>query len=193
MARARFRPTSLVFAAIVLAPWLTARGDDMAVPLQLQVDLSVKVIEYAQEPPAQSADVVRIGIVFKADSPESSRAATELKVAFDRVPTIAGRPHEQAVLQWKGATSTVEEFKRRNLMVVYFTPGLDSEVPAAARALQGVRCITIASVDSYVRSGALLGFELVSGHPKMVFNLGQAKKQEVVFRSAVMKLMRLVE
>jgi hypothetical protein len=78
-------------------------------------------------------------------------------------------------------------------MVVYFSPGLDSEVPAIARALQGRRFITIAAVDSYVHDGALLGFELVSGHPKMVFNIAQARKQDVVFRSAVMKLMRLIE
>jgi hypothetical protein len=193
MARVPFRSAALACAVIALATSFVARGDELAVPLQLQVDLSVKVIEYAQEPAAQTADVIRIGIVFKADSAESSRAATELKVAFDRVPTIAGRPHEQTTLQWKGASNMVDEFKRRNLMVVYVTPGLDAEVPALARALQGMRFITIASVDSYVRSGALLGFELVSGHPKMLFNLGQAKKQDVVFRSAVMKLMRLVE
>jgi hypothetical protein len=115
MVRLRASCRSLLFAALALTPWLAARGDELAVPLQLQVDLSVKVIEYAQEPPAQAADVVRIGILTKMDSPESMRVATELKVAFDRVVTIAGRPHEQAILPWRGTNNVVDEFKRRNL------------------------------------------------------------------------------
>ena len=41
--------------------------------------------------------------------------------------------------------------------------------------------------------GVVLGFELVSGHPKMILNLRQAKKQEVVLRAAIIKLMRIVE
>jgi hypothetical protein len=41
--------------------------------------------------------------------------------------------------------------------------------------------------------GVVLGFELISGHPKMILNLRQAKKQEVVFRAAIIKLMRIVE
>lgn len=51
----------------------------------------------------------------------------------------------------------------------------------------------MAAVDSYVAGGAILGFELVSGRPRMVLNLGQAKKQGVAFRAQVMKLMRIVE
>jgi hypothetical protein len=193
MFRVRAGSSFLIFTVVMLTPTLAAWGNEIAVPLQLQVDLSVKVLEYAQEPPPQAADVVRIGILTKTDSPESTRAATELKVAFDRAGTIAGRPHEQAILPWRGTSNMLEELKRRNLMVVYFSPGLESEVPTIARALEGRQFITIAAVGSYVYDGALLGFELVSGHPKMVFNILQAKKQEVVFRSAVMKLMRLVE
>ena len=76
---------------------------------------------------------------------------------------------------------------------MYFTPGLDAEIGPSAAALVGQRVMTIGAVDSFVSSGIVLGFELVSGHPKMVFNLRQAKKQDVVLRAAVMKLMRIVE
>ena len=165
----------------------------MTVPLQLQADLSAKVVEYAQDPPVRSVDVVRIGILVNAARPESTRAGTELRVAFDRMAAIGGRPHEQSILQWTTPHDLAQEVRRRNLTIVYFTPGLDAEILALARELRGMRLITIAAVDSYVQSGAVLGFELVSGHPKMVFNAGQAKQQGVTFRSAVMKLMRIIE
>ena len=66
-------------------------------------------------------------------------------------------------------------------------------VPPIAHALDGVPLVTVASVDTYVADGAILGFEQVSGRPRMVLNLAQAKQQGVTFQSAVMKLMRIVE
>jgi hypothetical protein len=38
----------------------------------------------------------------------------------------------------------------------------------------------------------VLGFELVSGRPKLVIDLAQAKRQNVLFRAEALKLMRIV-
>ena len=173
--------------------WSAAWADTPSVPLQLQVELSNKVIEYVQQPPMSSLDRIRIGVVVKTSSPESMRAGAELKAAFDRVVMAGGRPHEQSIIEWSSATALAEQTRTRSLNVLYFTPGLDAEIAAGAAALVGQQTITIAANDSFVASGIVLGFELVSGHPKMVFNLRQAKKQNVVLRASVMKLMRIVE
>ena len=193
MRRARISWRVLLLVGASAAVSVSARADEASVPLQLQVELTTKVIEYMQEPPLSSTDRVRIGIVVKPGRPESERAGAELKVAFDRMPATSGHTHEQAILDWSGAKSLVEEARRLKLTVLYFTAGLDAEVAAAARALEGQGLVTITAVDSYVHSGAILGFELISGHPKMMFNLAQAKKQGVALRAAVMKLMRIVE
>jgi hypothetical protein len=136
---------------------------------------------------------VRIGIVVKSGKPESLRAGAELKAAFDRLSSVGGRPHEQTMIVWAGAKPLAEQSKSQNLTELYFTPGLDAEAPASAAALVGQRIITIAADESLVPEGVILGFELVSGHPKMIFNLAQARRQEVVLRAAAMKLMRIVQ
>jgi len=170
-----------------------AWADAPAVPLQLQVQLSTKVIEYVQAPPIPSLDRIRIGIVVKTSSAESLRAGAELKAAFDRTDRIAGKPHEQSIVEWSSAPALAEQSRSQHLTVLYFTSGLEAEVGPSAMALAGQPVVTIGAVGSFVSSGAVLGFELVSGHPKMVLNLRQAKKQEIVLRAAVMKLMRIVE
>jgi hypothetical protein len=193
MPRARSIVRVLLLALAGVAAWSRVWADVASVPLQLQVDLSTKVIEYVQEPPVASLDRVRIGIVVKTSSPESMRAGAELKAAFDRAPSVGGRPHEQAIIEWSGSKALAERSRKGNLTVLYFTPGLDAEIGPSAEALAGQRIVTIAAVDSFVPEGVVLGFELVSGHPKMIFNLRQAKKQELVLRAAVMKLMRIVQ
>ncbi len=77
--------------------------------------------------------------------------------------------------------------------MLYFTPGLDAEIGPSAAALVGQRIITVGAVDSFVSGGVVVGFELISGHPKMILNLRQAKKQDIVLRAAIIKLMRIVE
>ena len=153
----------------------------------------MKVLSYADQPPLQLADTIHIGIVVKAGRAESSRFGLELKAALDKVGTVAGRPHDQVLVTWAGPSDLVEQSAKRRLLVLYLAPGLDAEVREIAHALEGVQLITMAASDSYVPNGCILGFALVSGHPKMVFNLGQAKKQDVTFRAAVMRLMRIVE
>jgi hypothetical protein len=192
----RGRKASRVVVVVVVAlvgASRVVRADDPSVPLQLQVELSAKILEYVEEPPLLSLDRVRIGIVVKAGSPESTHAGAELKVTFDHVGPVGGRAHEQSIVDWSGAAPLIERAHREGLIVLYFTPGLDAEVRVVARALEGQRLITIAAVDSYVSDGMILGFELVSGHPKMIFNLAQSRRQGVALRAAIMKLVRIVK
>jgi hypothetical protein len=194
MASSRTRTRAFLLVAGALSmPASSARAEDPAIPLQLQADLTAKLVEYAQAPSPQAVGVMRIGILVRNGSVESVHFGTELKATFARMPSIAGLAHEEVVIAWSTPAAFAEEARRRQLFAVYLTPGLRAEMPAIARALEGAPIISVAAIDSYVASGAILGFELVSGRPKMVLNLPQAKKQGVAFRAQVMKLMRIVE
>ena len=194
MASSLTRSKALLLIAVAVS-WSvsSAIAEDPAIPLQLQAELTAKVVEYAQTPSSQGLGVMRIGILVRSGSVESQHFASELKATFGRMGTIAGLAHEEAVMTWSNASAFAEEARRRQLFAVYLTPGLRGEIPAIARALEGVQIISVAAVDGYVSGGAILGFELVSGRPRMVLNLPQARKQGVAFRAQVMKLMRIVE
>jgi hypothetical protein len=183
----------LLVVAILSLPASSVRAEDPAVPLQLQADLTAKLIEYAQAPSAQGLTTMRIGILVRSGSVESQHFGSEIKAIFGRMATIAGLAHEEVVITWSTPAAFAEEARRRQLFAVYVTPGLRGEVPAIARALEGTPIISVAAIDTYVAGGAILGFELVSGRPRMVLNLPQARKQGVAFRAQVMKLMRIVE
>jgi hypothetical protein len=183
----------LLLAAALTLPASSAFAEDPAIPLQLQADLTAKLIEYAQTPSAQGLSVMRIGILVRNGSVESQHFGSELKATFARMATIAGLPHEEAIITWSTPAAFAEEARRRQLFAVYLTPGMRGEIAAVARVLEGAPIISVAAVDSYVAGGAILGFELVSGRPRMVLNLAQARKQGVAFRAQVMKLMRIIE
>jgi len=46
-------------------------------------------------------------------------------------------------------------------------------------------------MPDYVPAGIVLGFDLVSGRPKLLVNIEQAKKQQVSLPASVLKLMKV--
>jgi hypothetical protein len=77
--------------------------------------------------------------------------------------------------------------------VVYVAPGLSSEATAMAVALQGLDVLTVAAVPNDVLHGMVLGFEVVSGKPKLVIHLTRARRQNVAFKPELLRLARVIE
>jgi hypothetical protein len=63
---------------------------------------------------------------------------------------------------------------------------------AVAKALAGVDVLTVGATAAHAERGAVVGFDLEEGSPKIVANLAQAKAQNVAFRSELLKLARIV-
>ncbi len=71
------------------------------------------------------------------------------------------------------------------------TPDFDGELEALERALSGVDVLSVSAVPEYVSRGVVLGFELVSGKPKILLDLPRAKRQNVDFSASVLRLMKV--
>ena len=126
MVISRSNSKALHVACLALAVTFVAGADEPAVPLQLQADLTVKVLAHAEQPTLASAGLV----------------------ALDRVDKVAALSHDQGIVSWAGRGNLVEESKRRKLLVLYVAPGLEEEMRAIAHALEGTQLITVAASDS---------------------------------------------
>ncbi len=169
-----------------------ASAEEPTIPLDLQAQLSAKITEYVQSP-TLDGDHLPLGILVNARDAESMRAGAELRAAFARVSASGRRTFDAEIIPWASASSLVDELARRKIAILFLTPGLSSELDAIVGALAHRQVLTIAAVDAYVARGAILGYELSSGHPRMILNLRQARSQDVVLRAALMKLVRIVE
>lgn len=180
---------SLVTTIAWLGLMASTPADSLVVPPELQVELLAKVARYDRNFAARVGDEVRVLVVHAPGNSESTRVANELIAALGNVPRLGGVAHRSELYAFSTEEALLATVRERRVAVVLFAPEFAAQAPALARAFSGCDCLTVSSTPAGVRDGLVLGFDLVSGKPRMLFNLGQARRQGADFRSELLQLM----
>jgi hypothetical protein len=167
------------------------RADEGVVPAELQAELLSKLAAYDRNFPARAGDMVHVLVVVKTGDARSKLSAASMQLALSRVERIGGLPHQEKVVQFESGDALAKLCKTIRASIVYVTPGLDDGVDAIRTSLRGVDVLSVAAVADYVPRGVVLGFELLSGKPRITLNLEQAKLQNVNFKADALSLMKV--
>ncbi|MFO0679471.1 MAG: YfiR family protein [Polyangiaceae bacterium] len=167
--------------------------EEPGVPIGLQAELIAKVAAYDKNFPTRAGDRAHVLIVTKSGDPDSTRAATHMQSALGALNQVGGLPHDEATVPFTSAAALAQVCRDRRIAIVYLTAGFGADIDAIRAALDGVSVLSIAAIADYVPKGVVLGFDLVSGKPKLLVQLAQAKRQDVAFKAEVLKLMKVYE
>jgi hypothetical protein len=172
---------------------LPGHAESVAAPVVLQAELLAKVAEYDRNFSLRAGERARVLLVTQPTNADSVTVAQQMSSALGRLSQIASLPHDEIILPYPGAAELARICRDRHVSIVYFGPGFRDDVGDIRDALVGVDVLSVASVPDYVKEGIVLGFDVVSGHPKLLFNLRQARLQRVALAAAVLKLMTVYE
>lgn len=167
-----------------------ASAGPVAVPMPMQSELLAKVVEYDRNLRAQSGDCM-IVLLVREGLAESELSANQAQSALRRFEHIGGRPRRDAVVKFRDPAALREFVHARSAAIVYIMPGLDDHISPIAQTLAGTQVLTVAAVPRYVESGAVLGFDLVSGRAKLLINVTAARRQHVLFKPELLKLAKV--
>jgi hypothetical protein len=184
---------SLTGLVLWLAPsvgW-TAEG---LVPVQLQAELLAKVAAYDRNLPARAGDHVRVLVLDKSGDGASAQIASQVRSALLEHESIGSLPIAVEMLTMARTLDLAGYCSKNHIAIIYLCPGFSaSEMQAIGGALDGVDVLTAGGLVDYVGNGAVLGFDLVSGKPKLVFHAARAAKQNVSIRAEVLRLMKVID
>jgi hypothetical protein len=171
-----------------------ALAEEVAVPVALQAELLVKVAAYDKNLKPRAGDKVKVAIVLKANEGDSERIAAQMKKALGGKDRIAGLPLEVSSVKFVDAAALAKHVKSKKITIAYFTSGFSAnEIKSIATALEGANVLSAGAVAKYVPNRMVLGFDLVSGKPRLLVHLPQAKRQNVDLSSSVLKLMKVYQ
>jgi hypothetical protein len=164
---------------------------DVQVPFVLQASLMAKVAGFDRNFAARAGNKAIVLLVTAPGDTDSARAALAMKSALSELPKIGDLPHEEEIVSFTSATALADLARSKRAAIVYFGPGFGKQVPAIRDAFSAVSVLTVGAVAEYVPDGIVLGFDLVSGHPKLLVKLEQARKQQISFPASVLSLMKV--
>jgi hypothetical protein len=188
----------IVFAATAIALTILfcsspTIAEDVAVPVDLQAELMAKIASYDKNFAARAGDQAHVLIVSRRGDADSERTAVHMTRALSGLGDIGGLSHDETTVPFTNAKALADLCKARRISIVYVTQALGGEIEAIRDSLTGISVLSVAAVPGYVPRGIVLGFDVVSGRPKLVVHLGQAKKQSVALKAEVLKLVRVIE
>lgn len=168
-------------------------AEEVVVPVGLQAELLTKVAAYDKNLIARAGDKVHVLILTRAADADSSRAAAQMQTSLASIASIAGLPHDEVVTTFTGGAQLAALIRDRHIAILYVAPGLGPDVEAIRAALDGADVLSASAVPEYVPRGIVLGFDLVSGKPKLLVQLTQARRQHVALKAEVLKIMKVYE
>jgi hypothetical protein len=179
---------------LCLCLWIPrlAQADDVAVPLPMQVQLLASVADYDKGFVERAKGKVKI-VLLTSKNPDSARAATQVLGVLGQLPRIGGQAHEESTVLFESGAELARLCRSNAISVVFMMPGFQGEIADIKKSLDGVNVLSVATIGSYVQQGVVLGFDVVSGKPKLLVNLAQARAQKVTFRAELLKMVKVIE
>ena len=164
----------------------TAQADEL--PVSLQVQLLSKMSTYVSNFGSGPDSPVKIFVVYPNLGTGPSRGAQALSTALTQAGKIGLHPAEPKLVPASDAKAFVALITAEKPQVIYIAPELDEKATAEIiEAASSGKTLTISGVADHVKQGVVLGFALVESRPRVLINLKQAQKQEIVFLSGLVK------
>jgi hypothetical protein len=170
-----------------------SEAEEAPVPVQRQAELLVRIAAYDRNLVERSGGKVKVLIVKNDDDPDSRGVGAAMESAMKRFDMIAGLPSEVSSVTFAGGAELASLCANARVSIVYVTPGLDAALADLIRALDGVDVLTVSAIPRFVARGIVFGFDLVSGKPTLMFNLAQAKRQNVAMDPNAVRLMQVIK
>jgi uncharacterized protein DUF4154 len=177
--------------ACLLAP--AARAEEARVPARLQAELLAKVAAYDGRFLARARSRALVLVVVAPRVADSERFGAQMRAELARQPRIGGVEHMEDVVEFVSPAELARACRERGPAIVYLAPGLSDAVPAIVEALAGLDLITVSALPGDVQRGIVLGFDALSGKPKLVVNLPRARVQNVAFKPELLRLARVIQ
>lgn len=165
--------------------WATvAAADDL--PVNLQVQLLSKMSTYVSNFAPKGASSVKVYVVHPGTKDAPSRGAQALNGALGTTGKLGAYTAEVVLVPWENGKKLEAAIAADKPQVVYLAPELDAKATGElVEAVSSSSALMISGVADHVKQGAVLGFSLVEARPRVLINLKQARRQNIVFLSGL--------
>ncbi|MEZ4233024.1 MAG: YfiR family protein [Polyangiaceae bacterium] len=174
---------------------LWARSSSAAtpeLPVSRQAKLISKLASYDRNFRSRAGQVALTLVVYRDEDVDSERTAQLMLSELGHRSNVGGLPHAEEREVFRGSEWLAGRVLEGGIAIVYLCPGLEAAMDAIADALSGKDVMTIGSRAGFADGRSVVSFDLVSGKPKLIVHLPQAKRQNVKFSARFLRLAEVI-
>jgi hypothetical protein len=166
----------------------------MPLPVEDQVPLFVKILNYDRSLKNRNDDKVVIGIIYQEKFRKSDLTKEEFINSIEDISenTINGKHVECIPIEVSNLYNLERIIDSKNISVLYIAPLRSVEINRIYHLSRQKKIITISGVSQYIREGISVGLELVDEKPKILINRRASKYEGIDFTSQLLRLAILI-
>ena len=186
---------TLVALAGLLFAGRSAGAQEVAVPVDLQVPLLLKVLGFDRKLTSGTEQELVIGVLVQAKYRTSVNVAEEVRESVKRLPggTIAGRRVRSVGIDLDETPNLAATLGRLQVGVLYVSPLRAADLQAVMGACRSAGITTVTGVPEYVETGISIGIGSKGERPEIVINLAASRAEGADLNAQLLKLARIVK
>jgi hypothetical protein len=195
MMKPRFR--SLMPAAFVLVFPLfavPAAGQDIAVPMELQLPLFKKVLTFDRNLEKRTEGELVVCVLFQSRFRRSLAVKNDFFECLGKTPagTLGRFPLRYEAIDMSETPDWFAEAAARRVSILYIAPLRAVDVRSIFQKSQSRRWLTWTGVMEYVDAGCSIGIVLKGERPSIRVNLPASKSEGMDFSSQLLNFVQVV-
>jgi hypothetical protein len=170
-------------------------AQEMPIPVENQVSLFVKILNYDRQIKLNISNCVNIGILYQNKFRISSIAKDEFikYLMLNSENNIDGKPFNCIPIEYNSLDNLESIFKEKKLNVLYVTPMRSVDLGKIIQICRQKKVISISGVPDYIKEGLSVGLDVEGESPKIMINIYAAKSEGADFKSQLLKLSEIIE
>jgi hypothetical protein len=181
---------------LALAALLLGAGTaEVVVPVELQVPLLLKVLDFDRSLRERPGEAVIILVAFQSGFPVSRDLRERLDSSRGSAgsASIQGKPVRWVFLDVTGAAALEREVRGQDAAVVYLAPMRSIDLGALTAAAAAGGALSVTGDLDYVSEGVAVAFGTRGGRPSILINLKAARAAGADFGAQLLQLAEIID
>lgn len=180
-------------ALLVGAQALSAQ--EVAVPVDVQVPLFVKILNFDRSLSSRARGEVVLGVLCQGKYRTSAAVADDVQREAHRLAgtAIGGLQVRVVVIDLDETPDLGAALHRLQVTVLYVSPLRGVDVASVSRASRAAQITTLTGVPRYVETGLAIGIDMKGERPQIMVNLAASRAEGADLNAQLLKLARIVQ
>lgn len=173
----------------------TALTQEMAVPVNVQYSLFLKILTFDRNLETRVGDEIIIGIVYQRKFRRSLITKNELVKVMEESPIkkIENIPIRYVTIDIGSDSDLLGAVLKDNIDILYITPVRAVGIKTIADVSRANQIMTVTGVSDYVESGLAVGIGIKGEKPLIIINLLASIAEGADFSSQLLKLAKIIK